>query len=562
MYFCGQNVSYLKQMNIRSYEDIVTIDGELAGLFLRPDMAVSWVYAVENGIREWVGRHNKQYWEIVRFVSQERGILGKLRKDGKTVKLKREDFARVLLKFCPNAFEEGESVNALKSSMEHYEYTNQLRDLDRVLSGHLVRHHMKAVEDILDSNPVVEPHVNACKPTLEDLLTTYLRREVDEHTTRFPRSKICIRPQYDGISPAISVETYKSEKLLNEHRPSYIEAYEFVDGVLQKSKFFELAGQYADKNVKLYIVSSAGMRPDVRVLALNRGIGYVLLNPDAVMTSESYLLPRSIADDTLNRYNLDILEGRTPMTTPLLILDREKLTSSLTDILNGNGVDVKSNWIRRIPYLSPEELEQRANALSAEEVERIIPKFKLSTILNEDVFINPFAYADSLGLSYSVEGMDDDFLLGYLDVEANHVFLNSDASEIMERYRFTMAHELGHFLLHAPLFRKHGVSSVGESEETLSFRRDESLRLEYQANKFASCLLMPEKLVMLLYAYFFNRYVTQRYGDRLHPLYYNPKQPETWSSYNNVVGKMALMLRVSRQALRFRLLGLGLLKIP
>jgi hypothetical protein len=62
-------------MEIRSYEDIKRIDDELASLFLRPDEAVNWIYAVENGIKEWIGKHNKQYWEIVRHAREAHAIL-------------------------------------------------------------------------------------------------------------------------------------------------------------------------------------------------------------------------------------------------------------------------------------------------------------------------------------------------------------------------------------------------------------------------------------------------------------------------------------------------------
>ena len=549
-------------MTIHSFDDLVAIDEELAGLFLRPDQAVNWVYAVKNGIKEWIGKHNKQYWEIVRFVSQERGILGKLRRDGRTVKLKREDFARVVLKFCPNAFVEGESVSALKSSMEHYEYMNDLRNVDRMPSGRFVCIHIREVEALLDRQPVVVTQEEKYKPTLEDLVATYLRREVNERANQFPRSKVRIRPQYAGISPAISVETYKSEQFLKERRPSSIEAYEFVDGVLQKSKFYELAGQYADKRVKLYIVSSAGLLPDVRAMAADRNIGYVLLNPNAVMTSDSYVLPRSIEDYTKWRHDLDVLEGTRPMTTPLLIWDGARLTSSLTDVLSENGVAVKRQRLLYIPFVPEEEIEQRANALTAADVERMAQKFQRSAILDADFSLDPFAYADSCGLSHHEEDMEADYQLGLLDVEKSLVTLNSAGTVNASRFRFTMAHELGHFLLHAPLFKKQGVVSVGESEDTLSISRSDSRRLEYQANKFASCLLMPKDLVVPLYVYFFNRYVSQRFGDDFHALYYNPKQRETWFSYNSIVGNMANLLGVSLSALHFRLLSLGLLKTP
>ena len=60
-------------MKIVTIKDIISIDAELASLFLRSDEAINWINAVENGIKEWIGNHNKQYWEIVRFCQREKG---------------------------------------------------------------------------------------------------------------------------------------------------------------------------------------------------------------------------------------------------------------------------------------------------------------------------------------------------------------------------------------------------------------------------------------------------------------------------------------------------------
>ena len=154
-------------MIIHSIDELLAIDEELASFFLRPDEAVKWIYAVENGIKDWIGKHNKQYWEIVRYVCEPRGILGKLRKDGKTVWLTRNDFARVLLKFCPNAVEKGETISASKSSIEHYRFAAIWKILDKKTEGHIVRPLIKAVEDLLDNMPIIESDEKENKPTLE-----------------------------------------------------------------------------------------------------------------------------------------------------------------------------------------------------------------------------------------------------------------------------------------------------------------------------------------------------------------------------------------------------------
>lgn len=550
-------------MKITSFDDIEKIDDDLASLFLRPDEAVNWIYAVEHGIKDWIAENNKQHWEIVRYVSEQRGILGKLKKDKKTARLTREDFASVLLKFCPNAFKEGETISALKSSMEHYQFATIWKELDKKPDGHIVRPLIKTVENLLDQKPIIESHNEEKKPTLEDLVEEYLKREIEMPTQeRFPRSKVCIRPQYEKISPAISIETYNSEKFLKEHKPSHIIAYEFVDGVLQKNKLNEFIGQYYDKGVKLFIVSSSGMLPDVRALATDKNIGYVLLNPNSKMTSEDYILPRSIEDYTRYQHDLEVLSGAKTMTSPILIMDDSRLTSSMADVLSKHGVVVKKHRLLDISFISKDEIEKRANAITEKDVEERILMLRSLSTLNKELSIDPFFYAESSGLGHSVEVMEDSFQLGCLDVVRNHVILNSTGMNNYDRFRFTMAHELGHYILHSPLFKAQRVVSVGESNETLSISKSYSRRLEYQANIFASYLLMPKELVCRLYQIYFELHIHRRFGDKLHALYYNPMQPETFESYNNVVGSMAKLLGVSLQAMNIRLKSLGLLKMP
>lgn len=574
-------------MNIRSFEDLFAIDSELASLFLCQDEAVNLIYAMENGIKKWVENHNKQYWEVVRYVCEQKGILGKLKKDRLTVRLTRNDFAKVLLKFCPNAVEKSETISALKSSMEHYQFASIWKELDKKPDSHIVHRYIKEVEDLLNGKPLIESHKEDSKPTLEDLMESYLRRDIDQQTDTFPKSVVCIRPLYGDICPAISVETYKSAKFFKERRPSYIEAYEFVDGELQEQKLNELVGQYFGKRVKLFIVSSFGLRPSVMKLAKERNIGYVRLNPNSEMTSEKYVLERSIEDHAKQQNNLEMLVGKKPMSTSLLVLDNSTLTPLLSDILSQHGIVVKDHRIINFPYLSEEEIESIANILTEKDV---AAKIHSINNLDADLSLDPFSYAVSFGLSYSEEILQESQLGLLIIGNPNRVILNSidesnpakvfstsnpkrRSSRILSlqeiivgmhneysrkynvRKRFTMAHELGHHILHSPLFKEQGIVSVGESENTLAISQVDSRRLEYQANKFASFLLMPEKLVRPLY----NIYYSQYYGGVPRPLYYDPQNPETWKAYDIVVGNITNILQVSFQAMRIRLQSLGLL---
>jgi Zn-dependent peptidase ImmA (M78 family) len=60
----------------------------------------------------------------------------------------------------------------------------------------------------------------------------------------------------------------------------------------------------------------------------------------------------------------------------------------------------------------------------------------------------------------------------------------------IKRQRFTMAHELGHYMLHK------GKNTA--FADTTFFRSDDMSSIEYQANEFAARLLMPENALRKL----------------------------------------------------------------
>jgi hypothetical protein len=70
---------------------------------------------------------------------------------------------------------------------------------------------------------------------------------------------------------------------------------------------------------------------------------------------------------------------------------------------------------------------------------------------------------------------------------------------MLGRYRFTLAHEAGHWRLHRQLFLKKAnqLTLLPENVERPEYicRSGSTEPIEYQANRFASCLLMPREMV-------------------------------------------------------------------
>lgn len=94
----------------------------------------------------------------------------------------------------------------------------------------------------------------------------------------------------------------------------------------------------------------------------------------------------------------------------------------------------------------------------------------------------------------------DEQILGAMVFSSKQIFIDEtlDPEENPRnegRFRFTIAHELGHWVLHRHLFKNEtkAVATLRGSEGKYSLRqKTPNARLEWQANYFASCILMPK----------------------------------------------------------------------
>jgi Zn-dependent peptidase ImmA (M78 family) len=95
---------------------------------------------------------------------------------------------------------------------------------------------------------------------------------------------------------------------------------------------------------------------------------------------------------------------------------------------------------------------------------------------------------------------DQGRLSGMLDAEEMIIWLDrGEARRSPGRRRFTIAHEIGHFLLHVPVFHKVYYDQLADIQEIEEPKPASKLsaprKRELEANAFARELLMPEALV-------------------------------------------------------------------
>lgn len=169
---------------------------------------------------------------------------------------------------------------------------------------------------------------------------------------------------------------------------------------------------------------------------------------------------------------------------------------------------------------------------------------KTKTILQENgayslpIPVESVAYR--LGLDVRPAPLGDD-ISGLLVIENGQGTIGYNLAHPEVRQRFTIAHELGHYVLHQaaqPLFidkryrssaiyYRDGLTSTGENP------------LEIEANAFAAALLMPEDLVSAEVA----------------------KLELDWGD-EEALSALAKRFKVSTQAMAYRLVKLGILADP
>src|SRR6476620_5836155 len=104
--------------------------------------------------------------------------------------------------------------------------------------------------------------------------------------------------------------------------------------------------------------------------------------------------------------------------------------------------------------------------------------------------------AKDLGVEIRSGDLDD--VSGVLVRQGNSAIIGTNSSQSAQRQRFTIAHELGHFLLHE------GITNHVDRSYRVNFRSAESSQAtnveEIEANYFAASILMPRHMLDALSA--------------------------------------------------------------
>lgn len=542
------------------------MDTTLLELFAQTALAEEWVERTKYNVIPWVEKKGKSYWDFVRFYGHY--------KIGVLKELSRSQFSHLLYSTCKERLDPKDSESSLKYNMDVFPYKDDLKKrtreelkkqpekkwrFDFLADSHLCN---KLLEE-LDSeyNKPLPQKAKSSYEEIKNKIKAYLVKIADEQ--RF--TKVFDNPTYGRYTPMFSLEVYANKGFMDARNPTYIRSFEYMDGKVDDSKVNELFSRYSsDSRVKLYIVSVQGFDLRTQLVATDHHVSLVLLNPNYEITDDSFITPRSVAIHEIEQRNLQMLQGKREMDVPFVIAYDEGITTSLADVLAYHSVPVKKGYSLEAPYLTDDYIEHQALKLVASQVKDFVDKMHNypRTRCVPEYHIEPEQMLKDIGYSIFEDNLTEKGQLAVIDMKKKTVtvdIINPYVNSLTRRRRYSLAHELGHAVLHSQL----NVASLGESEKTLShsafISSNEYQWLERQANLFAACLLMPRDVVGYLYYFYYQ--IRYQIRDHVEPLYIINNQQSQWNDFFFIASRMAEHLNVSVDALKYRMIKLGLLII-
>lgn len=309
-------------------------------------------------------------------------------------------------------------------------------------------------------------------------------------------------------------------------------------------------------NVRVCLVTDKGFSSDALEYVRNNHFdleGRLILAKYCGDEEQTLVLNRLWTDYSDPRGRMGVLASDKPCSGAVMCMNQESYNA--IGILSELGIPIREEYEFKCPYVEDEKIEEKtlqilnAMQLTADDLRRkpdylyrIAQRAKLKVELIEmgDEFFGEYSYADKTI---------------YLNSNKRYYFANV-------RERFTLAHELGHHFLHRRILEQYNFTAAEDQDSmnVVGASNDQIRYFEYQANKFASYLLMPGN-IFANYA----QEVMLSMNIRKGYVYDDNQYSLSEGAFNHraaldFIAKMAEHFYVSKEAARYRLIGLGLLR--
>ncbi len=240
----------------------------------------------------------------------------------------------------------------------------------------------------------------------------------------------------------------------------------------------------------------------------------------------------------LYAYVNNVLVGNKEIDSGFYALDRNFSFDNLSKLLIKYGI-IDRNSIRSVsvPYFTKDFIENEAIKIRNDLQE--MGKYNF----NYDVFVDFLHTRYGLLIEEKpIQDKNNKEILGMIDFEKNIITI-SESFENMGRKFFTLAHEAGHYILHKDVLCDNDLNVIQDS-----IIENNERRLEFQANLFASYILVPEYLLKQQINISFDRNRVNR--GRL----YWDKQQVNYRLANYVLEELSRYFKVSKEVIKIRML--------
>jgi len=334
-------------------------------------------------------------------------------------------------------------------------------------------------------------------------------------------------------------------------------------------EFFSKIQQISGANVKGIIVSTNAFQESAFKYADSKGIGllrfynrekldWVLTRSPSNASANTSENHRKVAVDALHNINYKSryfdLFGYTNML--YTISSNEFFSNLIKPSLNDKDREVlksietkNKKLFSSVPYLDEEYIELEASKIlgANEYIRGSVSIDSLSNYLNKsfDLQVNRFVSLDK-------------GVLGQISFNPDIISIDDTQASSDERVRFTLAHEFGHYLLqHNKYMTKeqfHEEDFELENIENLNLK--DIQRMEWQANYFASCLLLPKTQFLESFAGLVEYFGLSNRG---YGLIYLDNQKCNLDTFYQITSPLMKNFQVSRSVVKLRLISLGFL---
>ncbi|WP_412048638.1 ImmA/IrrE family metallo-endopeptidase [Hoeflea sp. Naph1] len=349
-----------------------------------------------------------------------------------------------------------------------------------------------------------------------------------------------------------------------------VEVRRQVDAVPHSYLVFECKNHQRpieDKNVRVFsdqvnsvfgqaakplLVISSRLQTGAESVAKNRGIGIVKFDENGI----DMIAERAVGSWVENRF----------IQTQIFADNRKPKTLMFAACINGRYFSSFGHMLRSIELGSTHErvenADQKSNSVAFLSDSKIQDAAQNALALVNygcgEVDVEKLCRALNLNLSYSERALQDadgNIILGSANFTRKSIEIHKHGNR--HRERFTVAHEIGHFILrHDKYLRSESIVEQDLYDEVETDKAFNYERLEYQANLFASMLLLPEAQFRDALTALRSKFET--YG-RAFGYIFVDDQPCNYLPYNGMLAELSEQFGASKQAIEIKLKRAGLL---